>query len=221
MIVYSSKDLRSPTRYRIQSPDEPRRIKPGWLILGGLAIVLILCCCLGAVVLLYMNRDSLKLPGLPSSGGTPSSSSTSRATTRTPTLNPDKPIALRTRALAENGLEVTVVNYQRPLTVQGFKGGSPDQQFILVTLRIRNTKSTGAPVAVNPADFTVMGDGGLAYAANPKNITIQNLLTQTNLTPGKEVIAEVIYQVATNDTNLRLTWNTGASNRIFLIEESK
>lgn len=218
--MYSSKDLRSP-RYQYQSQGEPRRIKPGWLILGGLAIVLLLCCCLGALGITYWQGWFSKLPGLPSFGGTPSSSSSSGSATRTPTLNPDKPIPLRTRAVAENGLEVTVVNFQRPLIVQGFKGGSPDQQFVLVTLRVRNTKSTGAPIAVNPADFTVMGDGGLAYASNPKNITIQNLLTLTNIAPGKEISAELIFQVATNDTNLRLTWNTGASNRIFLIEENK
>jgi hypothetical protein len=219
MIVYSSKDLRTP-RYQYQSQTEPRRIKPGWFILGGLAIVLVLCCCLGAAVLLYMNRDSLKLPGLPSFGGTPSSSS-ARTATRTPTPNPDKPIALRTRAVAENGLEITVVNFQRPLTVQGFRGGSPDQQFVLVTLRVRNTKSTGAPIPVNPTDFTTIGDGGLAYTANPKNVTIQNLLTQTNIAPGKEVTAELIFQIATNDSSMRMIWNTGGSDRIFLLEESK
>ncbi len=217
--MYSSKDLRSP-RYQFQSQVEPRRIKPGWLILGGLAIVLILCCCLAALGIAWWQGWYSKLPGLGSPGsGTPSSASAS--STKTPIPNPDKPISLRTRAVAESGLEITVVNFQRPLTVQGFKGGSPDQQFVLITLRIRNTKSTGAPIPVNPTDFSVTGDGGLAYAANPKNITIQNLLTQTSITPGKEISVELIFQVAVNDTNLRLTWNTGGSNRIFLLEESK
>ncbi len=217
--MYSSKDLRTP-RYQYPSQTEPRRIKPGWFILGGLAIVLILCCCLGVLGLGWWQGWFSKLPGLPSFRSTPSSSSAG-STTRTPTPDPDKPIPLRTRAVAESGLEITVVNFQRPLTVQGFKGGSPDQQFVLVTIRIRNTKSTGAPIPVNPTDFSAMGDGGLAYPANPKNVTIQNLLTQTNIAPGKEITAELIFQIATNDSSLRLTWNTGGSNRIFLLEESK
>lgn len=218
--MYSSRDLRSPTRYQIQTPNEPRRIKPGWLILGGLAVVLLLCCCLGVFGIAYWQGWFSKLPGLPSFGVTPTSSA--RTPSRTPTPNVDKPVPLGTRAVAENGLEITVLNFQRPLKVEGLKGGTADQQFVLATVRIRNTKSTGAAIVVNPADFSTMGDGGLAYAANArKDITIPNLLTQTTVAPGKELTAELIFQIATNDANLRLTWNTGASNRIFLLEESK
>jgi uncharacterized protein DUF4352 len=216
--VYSSKDLRTP-RYQFQSQTEARRIKPGWFILGGLAIVLILCCCVGSLGLVWQQGWLSRLP-LTSFGSRPTASS-SGSTTKTPTPNPDVPVPLRTRAVAESGLEITVVSFQRPLTVQGFKGGPPDQQFALVTLRIRNTKSTGAPIPVTPTDFTAMGDGGIAYVANPKNVTIQNLLTATTLGVGKEITAELIFQIATNDSGMRLNWNTGGSNRIFLLEESK
>ncbi len=221
--MYSSKDLRS-RRYQTYQPNtEPRQIKPGWFVLGGLALVLIFCCCCGGLAFAYWQgwfSNLPSLPGLPNVGGsTPSSSSAT--TTKTPISNPDKPVPLRTRSVGDSGLEVTAVNFQRPLTVQGLKGASPDQQFVLVTLRIRNTKSTGAPIPISPTDFTISGDGGLSYAANPKNITIQNLLTQTTVAPGKEISAELIFQIAVNDANLRMTWNSGGSNRIFLLEESK
>ncbi len=123
--------------------------------------------------------------------------------------------------VGDNGLEVTVLNLQRPLRVEGSKATAPDLQFVLVTLRVRNTKSTGAPIPLNATDFTLLGDGGLVYQPNPKNVTIQNLLTQAAVPPGREISAELIFQIAVNDTGLRMTWASGGSNRIFIVEESK
>ena len=219
MIVYSSKDLRS-RRYQPYSPQEKRRIKPGWYILGGLAVVLVFCCCCSIIGLVYFNVGGLR--DRVSSLVPSSSSSTSGSTTRTPTAaDPDKPVAMRTRMVGDNGLEVTVLNLQRPLRVEGFKAATPDQQFVLVTVRVRNTKPTGAPTPINAANFTLKGDGGLVYQPNPKNITIQNLLTQATVPPGKEISAELIFQIAVDDANLRMTWDSGGSNRIFIVEESK
>jgi len=214
MIVYSSKDLRS-RRYQPYAPQEERRIKPGWYILGALALILILCCCCVGLIVAYNYRDSLKLPGLPSLPSTASSAA------KTATPDPNKPIPMQTRAVGDNGLEVTVLNLQRPLRVDGLKAATPDQQFVLVTMRVRNTKSTGAPIPITAANFTLKGDGGLVYQPNPKNITIQNLLSQAAVGPGKETSAELIFQIAVDDTNLRLTWDSGGSNRIFVVEESK
>jgi hypothetical protein len=118
-------------------------------------------------------------------------------------------------------MEVTVLNLQRPLRVEGLKAIAPDQQFVLVTIRVRNIKSTGAAIPINGADFALTGDGGLTYTPNPKNITIQNQLTQAAVQPGKELSAELIFQIAVNDSNLRMTWNAGGSTRIFIVEESK
>lgn len=123
--------------------------------------------------------------------------------------------------VGDNGLEVTVLNFQRPLRVEGLKAATPDQQFTLITLRVRNTKSTGTAIPINAANFTLKGDGGLVYQPNPKNISIQNLLTQAAVPPGKEISAELIFQIAVDDSNLRLTWDSGGSNRTFIIEESK
>ena len=214
--MYSSRDLRS-RRYQPYQAQEERRIKPGWYILGGLALVFVFCCCCSFLGIAYWQGWFSKLPSLPSLPRLPSTASA----TRTPTPDPDKPVAMRTRAVGDNGLEVTVLNLQRPLKVEGFKAATPDQQFILVTLRVRNTKSTGAPIPINGADFTLKGDGGLVYQPNPKNITIQNMLTQAAVPSGKELSAELIFQIAGDDTSLRMTWNSGGSNRIFIVEESK
>lgn len=128
---------------------------------------------------------------------------------------------MQTRSVGDNGLEVTVLNFQRPLRVEGLKASTPDQQFVLITLRVRNTKSTGTPIPITAANFTLKGDGGLVYQPNPKNITIQNLLTQAAVPPGKEISAELIYQIAVDDANLRMTWDSGGSDRVFIIDDSK
>jgi hypothetical protein len=214
MIVYSSKDLRS-RRYQPYQPHEERRgIKPGWLILGGLALLLVVCCCLSLVIALWQGW--IRNP-LSSSNPPPASASA----TKTPAPDPDKPVPMRTRAVGDNGLEVTVLNFQNPLKVEGLKSASPEQQFVLVSVRVRNTKSTGAPIPINATDFTMKGDGGITYTPNPKNITIQNLLTQATVAPGKEMTGELIFQIAVNDAGLRMFWNTGGSTRTFIVEESK
>ena len=212
--MYSSKDLRS-RRYQPYQPQAERRIKPGWYLLGALALLLIFCCCCSALGIAWWQGWFSRLPSLPSLPA-------AAAATRTPTApDPTKPVPMRIRSVGDSGLEVTVVNFQRPLRVEGVRGVTPDQQFVLVTLRIRNTKSTGVPIPINASDFTLGGDGGLDYPANPKNITIQNLLTQATVPPGRELSAELIFQVAVNDTNLKMTWASGGSNRIFITEESK
>ena len=119
----------------------------------------------------------------------------------------------------DNGLELTVINVQRPLKVQGGVSLPADQQFILVTVQIANTKKTGTSLKTTVADFKVKGDGGLTYEPNPKTVTIPNLLTEVNVAPGKNVEAELIYQIAVDDSGLRLLWKVGNQTRTFLLEK--
>jgi hypothetical protein len=119
----------------------------------------------------------------------------------------------------DNGLELIVMNVQRPLKVQGGVTLPADQQFILVTVQITNTKKTGAAIPVTPTSFQVKGDGGLAYEANPKVVTIPNLLSETAIAPGKKIEAELIYQIAVDDSGLRLIWKVGTQTRTFILEK--
>lgn len=213
--MYSSRDLRS-RRYQPYPAQSERRIKPGWYILGGIALLLVLCCCCIGVVVLYNYRGALKIPSLPSLPSLPSTASA----TRTPTPDPDKPVGMRTRTPGDSGLEITVVNFQRPLAVRDLKNQTPDQHFVLVQIHIRNTKSTGAAVQIKASDFTMTGDGGLTYTANPPSIIIDNppLLTQAAIPSGKETDASLIFKVAVDDANLRLIWASGGSDRIFNVQ---
>jgi len=119
----------------------------------------------------------------------------------------------------DNGLELTVINVQRPLKVQGGVTLPADQQFILVTVQITNTKPSGAAIPVSPTNFQVKGDGGLAYEANPKTVTIPNLLTEVSIAPRKKIEAELIYQIAVDDSGLRLLWKVGTQTRTFILEK--
>jgi uncharacterized protein DUF4352 len=136
----------------------------------------------------------------------------------TPTLDKSAPVPLKTKAVADNGLELTVTGVERPLKVEGTVKLPTDQQFILVSVRIRNTKKTGAAIKVSSADFKVKGDGGLVYTANPTVVTIPQLLTQVDLVAGASNDGELIFQIASNDTGLQMSWKVGSATRIFSLE---
>ncbi|MEW5719896.1 MAG: DUF4352 domain-containing protein [Chloroflexota bacterium] len=186
---------------------------PQMLIVGCLALALIACCgmagmCSGLVWGAGGVDKVTKSASLPF--GQPSA---------TPTLDKNAPVPLRRAGAMDNGLELTVINVQRPLKVQGGVALPADQQFILVTVQITNTKKTGAAIAVSPTTFQVKGDGGLAYETNPKTVTIPNLLTDVSIAPGKKIEAELIYQIATDDSGLRLLWKIGNQTRTFALEK--
>jgi len=189
--------------------NESRRVPPV-LIVGCLALLLLACCnCAGIVLGLQLGGGlnniarSARLPlGQP---------------TATPTVDPNAPIPLRKPGVMANRLEMTVLNVQRPLKVEGNINLPPNEQFILVTVQIANKSS--ATLKTTAAEFKVKGGGGLTYDANPKTVTIPNLLTELTLAPGKTVEAELIFQIAANDWDLQLLWNVGNQTRVFKLEK--
>lgn len=189
---------------------ERRRVPP--LLIGCVALLLIACCsCAGVIAGLQFGgglgnlTKSVSLPfGQPAA---------------TPTLDKNAPVPLKKPGLMDSGLELTVINVQRPLKVEGGVKLPADQQFILITVQIANTKKTGAALKATAADFKVKGDGGLTYDANPKTVTIPNLLNEVSIAPGKNVESELIYQIATDDSGLRLLWKVGAQTRAFILEK--
>ncbi len=190
-------------------PSSERRIPPGYLIIGAIVVIVLLCCCCAGLGLIFFNRDNL--PGISSLTG-PSP---------TPTVDKNAPVPLKTKATMDNGLELTVLNVQRPLKVEGTVKLPSDQQFILVSVRIRNTKKTGTPIQVSAADFKVKGDGGLVYDANPKTVTTPDLLTQKAFAPNASADVDLIFQIAVDDSGLKMSWKTGNQTRVFLLEVQK
>jgi hypothetical protein len=97
----------------------------------------------------------------------------------------------------------------------------PNEQFILVTVQITNTRRTGTPVQINGSDFKLRGAGGLAYDPNPKSVTIPQIINKVDLPPTRMVEGELIFQIATDDTDLRLYWTNGKTTRVFMLERQK
>lgn len=197
------RNIASPLPY--SQPHSGRRIPPGYFIVGGIALLMLLCCCCAGSALIFFGPGGSMISSL--TGPTP-----------TPTIDKSAPVPLKTKATADNGLELTVTGVERPLQVEGTVKLPPDQQFILVSVRIRNTKKTGTPIKVSSADFKVRGDGGLIYDANPTTVTIPQLLTQVDMAPNASLDAELIFQIASNDTGLQMAWKAGAATRIFSLE---
>ena len=209
------------SRYRnlADTGEEPRggrRIPATPILIGVAAILVLCCCCLGVVIGLQMGGGGKPLmdklgSSMPSFGGGP---------TVTPTPDKNAVVLARKPGLADNGLELTVIGFQRPLKVQGTVPLPPDQQFVLASVRIRNTKKTGTPLQVKSADFSIKGDGGLVYLPNPKAVTIQGILTEMNLAPNATQDGELIFQIAADDATLKLYWKAGAQTRIFELPEA-
>lgn len=201
------RNVTAPTSY--YEPRGGRRIPPGYLIAGAIALIVVLCCCCAGLLAFYKFG-----PG-------ESMVSSLTGPSPTPTVDKNAPVPLKTKATADNGLELTVLSVQRPLKVEGTVKLPSDQQFILVSVRIRNTKKTGTPISVSAADFKVKGDGGLLYDANPKTVTTPDLLTQKDLAPNASVDGDLIFQIANNDSGLKMSWKAGSQTRVLLLEEQK
>jgi hypothetical protein len=197
------RNLTAPSPYA--QPRGGRRIPPGYLIIGAIVLILVLCCCCAGLAVLIGGPGGSLVSSL--TGPSP-----------TPTIDKSAPVPLKTKALMDNGLELTVTGVERPLKVEGNINLPSDQQFILVSVRIRNTKKTGAPIKVTAADFKVRGDGGLIYDANPKTVTIPQLITQVDIPPGANLDGELIFQIAYNDSGLKMAWKAGNETRVFSLE---
>lgn len=185
------------------------------VVVGVIAAALMICCgCLGVFVGLRLNGKPLNNPLASFNPG-----ASAPKATATPSMKGE--VQPKTKGLNENGLELTVTSFQRPLTVQGIKIAA-DQEFVLATVLVHNTKTTGQPIALSPADFKLRGDGGLTYDANPKTVTIQGLLAaQDQVAPGKDLERELIFQVAKDDTTLKMYWTVGKTTRVFVLEPGK
>jgi len=118
-------------------------------------------------------------------------------------------------------LELAVLGMQRPLKTDVPVKLAPNEQFILVSVQITNTRRTGQPVTVNGSDFKLKGFGGQTYEANPKTVTIPQLVTKLDIPPGRSLNGELIFQIATDDGELRLFWTSGKTTREFILEKPR
>lgn len=178
---------------------------------GGI-LVLCVCMCLGVTILANatgfnpLGGITINLFDEPATP-TPRASASARGT---PTL---VPYGRSTRS--DNGLRVTVTAYQRPLPTEGVK--VPEgQELVLVTVRIDNSRTTGAPLKFAPEDFALVSDEGERYDVNIGGITTGENLTAGEVAPGENIKGDLIFFVYSDIPDLSLAWTAAdGKTRLF------
>lgn len=171
--------------------------------IGGIAFLCV-CMCIGVTALLTATGNNPLLPdGLTINLGAPASTATPRASAKgTPTLVP-----LNRAARNDNGLSVTVTAYQRPLPTEDVQ--IPDgQELALVTIRIENTRTTGAPLKFAPEDFALVSEEGDHFAVNIGGITTGENLKAGEVKPGEIKKGDLIFFVYSDVPDLQLAWTS-------------
>ncbi|MBI5302234.1 MAG: DUF4352 domain-containing protein [Chloroflexi bacterium] len=226
--MYNSND------YRYRNLTTPanfarRRSPPPAFVILAVAVLLVCCLCSGLVIGWQIKDSAVNPLAKPQSVGTETApanpfqgfSGLFGGARPTPTLDKNAPVPLRAAGAGENGLELAVLGMQRPLKTDVPVKLPPNEQFVLVSVQITNTRRTGQPVTVNGTDFKIKGFGGVTYDANPKTVTIPQILNKLDLPAGRSLSGELIFQIATDDGDLRLYWTSGKTTREFLLEKPK
>lgn len=201
------RNLATPANYsRRQSP-------PRMFIIAAIALLIVCCLCSGMAVGWSLKSSELNpFASFSLPGGQP---------TAVPTLDKNAVVPLRMAGAGENGIELAVLGVQRPLKTDVPVKLPANEQFILVSVQVTNTRRTGQPATINGTDFKLKGFGGTTYEANPKTVTIPQILNKLDLPPGRSLSAELIFQIATDDGDLRLFWTSGKTTREFMLEKPR
>lgn len=214
-------------RYRnlaTQANYSRRQAPPRMFIIAAIVLLLICCLCSGLAIGWQMNSNMPKT-GSSNTSSTPGASGgflgLFGGARPTPTLDRNAAVPLRVAGAGENGIELAVLGIQRPLKTDVPVKLPPNEQFILVSVQITNTRRTGQPATINGTDFKLKGFGGTAYEANPKTVTIPQILNKLDIAPGRSLSGELIFQIATDDGDLRLFWTSGKTTREYLLEKPK
>jgi hypothetical protein len=189
---------------------EQRRNRSILFAIGGIALLCV-CLCLGVsmVATVTGNNPFLSVDlGL----GAPAATATPRASSAkgTPTLVP-----YGKSGKNDTGLRVTVTAYQRPLPTEGVEVPD-DQELALVTVRIENTRTTGAPIKYNPEDFALVSADGDNFPVNIGGITTGENLAGGEIEPGKSAKGDLIFFVYSDVQDVQLAWTSSdGKTRLF------
>ena len=184
-------------------------------IIGVLVMCVCLCFGLTALATVTGNNPFLQIDlgsDLPFAGA--DATATPRASAKgTPTLVP-----YGRNARSDNGLRVTVTAYQRPLPTEDVD--IPEgQELVLVTVRIDNSRTTGAPIKYRPEDFALVSPQGDRFDINVGGITTGEDLKAGEVGPGKSARGDLIFYVYSDVPNLQLAWTSSdGKTRMFQLE---
>lgn len=177
---------------------------------GGIAFLCV-CLCFGLVVFATATGNNPLLQDGFSINLGEAPTATPRASAKgTPTLVP-----YGRSVRSDNGLRVTVTAYQRPLPTEDVQ--IPDgQELVLVTVRIDNSRTTGAPLKFSPEDFALVSDEGDHFDVNIGGITTGENLTPGEVAPGQNKKGDLIFFVYSDVPDLQLAWTSAdGKTRLF------
>lgn len=215
-------------RYRnlATAANYPRRGAPPPIFFIAAIVVLLLCCLCSGIFFGWQTNNTPLNPWRKDEAAAPANGSGGflglfGGPRPTPTRDLDAPAPLRVAMPGESGLELAVLGMQRPLRTDVPVKLAPNEQFVLVSVQITNTRRTGQPVTVNGSDFKMKGFGGVTYEANPKTVTIPDIINKLDLAPSRSLNGELIFQIAADDGDLRLFWTSGKTTREFMLEKPR
>jgi len=132
------------------------------------------------------------------------------AASRTPTLVP-----YGRGGRNDTGLRVTVTAFQRPLPAEDVEIPA-DQELVLVTVKLDNSRTTGAPLKYDPSEFALVSDEGDNFPVNIGGITTGEDLKPGELSAGKSVKGDLIFYVYSDVPDLSLAWTSAdGKTRLF------
>ncbi|HZQ07012.1 MAG TPA: DUF4352 domain-containing protein [Anaerolineae bacterium] len=184
--------------------------KSALIAIGG---IIVLCVCLGLGILGVWAGSQLSGGGGPNVGlNNPTAPRASSS--KTPTLVP-----YGRSAMSDSGLRVTVTAFQRPLPAENVE--IPDgQELVLVTVRLDNVRTTGAPIKYDPEDFALVSPDGDHFAVNTTGITTGENLKSGEVGPGKSAKGDLIFYIYSDVPELQLAW-TAADGKTRLYRLSR
>lgn len=116
---------------------------------------------------------------------------------------------------SDNGQSVTVTAFQRPLPTEDVE--IPEgQELVLVTVRINNVRTTGAPLKFDPEDFTLVTEEGDRYEVNIGGITTGENLVPGEVGPGESTKGDLIFFVYSDSPALQLAWTAADGKERFM-----
>jgi hypothetical protein len=176
--------------------------------------ILLLCVCLCVGVAGLASPWGLNLLGdsfLAFGGAEPTAIPRSSAR-GTPTAVP-----YGRAARSDNGLRVTVTAYQRPLPTEDIE--IPEgQELVLVSVRVDNSRTTGAPLKFDPEDFALVTDEGERYPVTIGGITTGENLIPGEVGPGENTRGDLIFYIYSDvpEPSVQLAWTSAdGKTRLF------
>ncbi|MCG3139696.1 MAG: hypothetical protein HDKAJFGB_00612 [Anaerolineae bacterium] len=175
--------------------------RTAFFALGGIAFLCV-CMCLSIFLLTAVTGNN---PVVTIDLGSDLPFAKATATPRASAKGTATPVPYGKSVRSDNGLRVTVTTFQRPLPTEGVE--IPDgQELALVTVRIENTRASGAPVKYSPEDFALVTPEGERYEVNIGGITTGDDLKAGELAAGKATKGDLVFFVYSDVPALQLAW---------------